>query len=281
MAGATPKISLLIPGRPLLSGEMLYGLNEWLIALIICTLFLCAIEIGFRLGRREKSKDNELTKSQINMLQAASLGLLALLLGFTFSMALARFDTRKQLVLEEANAIGTTYLRAQLLPDPARKEVSDLLRRYVDVRLEFYQSGINQRKLQRVDEETDKIHKALWAYAIAAGGQDSRAIPTGLFIQTLNEVIDLHAKRVTAMENHVPENIFLVLLIVAMLSLGLVGYGSGMAKNRNLLPTLISIILIASVILLIMDLDRPRRGFIKVSQQSLSDLRENLKKTTP
>ena len=281
MDGATPKISLLIPGRPLLSGEMLYGLNEWLIALIICTLFLCAIEIGFRLGRREKSKDNELTKSQINMLQAASLGLLALLLGFTFSMALARFDTRKQLVLDEANTIGTTYLRAQLLPDPARKEVSDLLRRYVDVRLEFYQSGINQRKLQRVNEETDKIHKALWAYAIAAGGQDSRAIPTGLFIQTLNEVIDLHAKRVTAMENHVPESIFILLSIVAILSLGLVGYGAGMGRDRNLLPMLISVILVASVILLIMDLDRPRRGLITVSQQSMVDLQENLKRITP
>jgi hypothetical protein len=121
-----------------LSGELLYGLNEWRIALIIFTLFLCAIEIGFRLGRREKSKDNELTKSQINMLPAASLGLLALLLGFTFSMALARFDTRKQLVLDEVNAIGTTYLRAQLLPEPARKEVSDFFRRYVDVRLELY-----------------------------------------------------------------------------------------------------------------------------------------------
>jgi hypothetical protein len=215
------------------------------------------------------------------MLEAASLGLLALLLGFTFSMALTRFDTRKQLVLDEANAIGTTYLRAQLLPDPARKEVSNLLRRYVDVRLDFYQAGVNQRKLQNVDDETEKLHKALWSYAMATGGRDPRAIPTGLFIQSLNEVIDLHAKRVTAMENHVPESIFVLLLIVATLSLGLVGYGAGMGKDRNLLPTVISVILIASVILLIMDLDRPRRGLIKVSQQSMVRLQENLKRLTP
>jgi hypothetical protein len=271
----------LPPGRHVLSGEMLFGLNEWLIVTIVIALFLSAIEIGFRLGRRGQSKGNEPTRSQVNTLQAASLGMLALLLGFTFSMALTRFDTRKQLVLDEANAIGTTFLRAQLLPDPVRKEVSDLLRRYVDVRLEFYQAGINQRKLQKVDDETEKLHKALWAYAIAMGGQDPRAIPTGLFIQSLNEVIDLHAKRVTAMENHVPESIFILLLIVAILSLGLVGYGTGIGKDRNLLPTMISVILIASVILLIMDLDRPRRGLITVSQQSMVDLRENLKRIAP
>lgn len=260
---------------------MLFGLNEWLIFAIVIVLFLSANEIGFRLGWRTQSKSNEPTRSQVNMLQAASLGLLALLLGFTFSMALTRFDTRKQLVLEEANAIGTTYLRAQLLPDQARTEVSNLLRRYVDVRLEFYRAGINQNSLQWVDDDKGKLHSALWSYAIATGGQDPRAIPTGLFIQSLNEVIDLHAKRVTAMENHVPESIFVLLLLVATLSLGLVGYGAGMGRDRNVLPTVISVILIVLVILLIMDLDRPRRGLIKVSQQSMVHLQESLKRITP
>ena len=264
-----------------MSGEMLYGLNEWLIFAIIIGLLLLASEIGFRLGRRGHSKSNEHTRSHVNTLQAASLVLLALLLGFTFSMAVTRFDTRKQLVLDEANAIGTTYLRAQLLPDPSRKEVSTLLRRYVDVRLEFYQVGINQSRLQKVDDDTERLHKALWAYAIVAGGQDPRAIPTGLFIQSLNDVIDLHAKRVTALENHVPESVFILLCIVAILSLGLIGYGAGMGMFRNLLPTMISIILFASVILLIMDLDRPRRGMIKVSQQRMADLQDSLKRSVP
>jgi hypothetical protein len=260
---------------------MLFGLNEWLLVAVVIALFLAAIEIGFRLGRRRQKKIDEPIKSQVNMLQAASLGLLALLLGFTFSMALTRFDTRRQLVLDEANAIGTTFLRAQLLPDLARKEISDLLRRYVDARLQFYQAGINKRELHKVDDQTEKLHRALWTQAIAIGGQDPRAIPSGLFIQSLNEVIDLHAKRVTAMENHVPESIFMLLLIVAVMSLALVGYGAGMGKDRNLLPTLISVILISAVILLIMDLDRPRRGLIKVSQQSMIDLRESLGRSAP
>ena len=264
-----------------MSGEMLFGLNEWLIVAIVIVLLLFATEIGFRLGRRGQSKGNEPARSQINTLQAASLGLLALLLGFTFSMAVTRFDTRKQLVLDEANAIGTTYLRAQLLPDPSRKEVSNLLRRYVDVRLEFYQAGINRARIQKAVDDTEKLHTALWSYVITTGGQDPRAIPTGLFIQSLNDVIDLHAKREAALKNHVPESIFILLLTIAVLSLALVGYGAGLGGVRHLVPTVISVILIASVILLIMDLDRPRRGLIRVSQQSMVDLQNSLKKVGP
>jgi len=260
---------------------MLFGLNEWVIFTIIVSLLLLAVEIGFRLGRRRHSNSTEHSRSHINTLQAASLGLLALLLGFTFSMSVTRFDTRKQLVLDEANAIGTTYLRAQFLPDPARTEVSKLLRRYVDVRLEFYQAGIDQGRLQKVDENTERLHKALWASAITAAGADPRAIPTGLFVQSLNEVIDLHAKRLTALENHVPESVLLLLCLVAVLSLCLVGYGAGMGMHRNLLPTVISVLLIASVIVLIMDLDRPRRGLVKVSQQRMVDLQDSLKRSAP
>ena len=264
-----------------MSGEMLFGLNEWVIAAFVIALFLSVNEIGFRLGRREEPKSNEPARSQLGTLQAASLGLLALLLGFTFSMALTRFDTRKQLVLDEADAIETTYFRAQLLADPVRKEVSELLRRYVDVRLAFYQAGINQRRLHKVDDDTTELHRALWSYAMVAVGQYPRAISTGLFIQSLNQVIELHAKRMTALENHVPESIFLLLIIVATLSLGLVGYGAGIGRGRNLLPTVISVVVIASVILLIMDLDRPRRGLIKVSQQSLVHLPDTLKRIAP
>ena len=261
-----------------MSGEMLFGLSEWLIFAILIGLLFLVTEFGFQLGRKGQSKSAEYSRSHVSTLQAASLGLLALLLGFTFSMSVTRFDTRKQLVLDEANAIGTTYLRAQLLPEPARTEVSKLLRAYVDVRLEFYQAGVDQGRLQKVDENTERLHKAFWEYAVTLAGQDPRAIPTGLFVQSLNEVIDLHAKRMTALENHVPESVLILLCLVAVLSLCLVGYGAGMGMYRNLFPTLISVILIASVIVLIMDLDRPRRGLIKVSQQRMVDLRDSLKR---
>ena len=110
--------------------ECLYRVNEWVILGVSITLFLVAIEAGFRLGRRNRLSVSEHAKSQINTIQGAMLGLLALLLGFTFAMAISRFEVRKQLVLDEANAIGTTFLRAQLLPQPQRQELSNLLRQY-------------------------------------------------------------------------------------------------------------------------------------------------------
>ena len=196
-------------------------------------------------------------------------------------MAMSRFDVRKQLVLDEANAIGTTYLRAQLFPDPHRQEVSNLLRRYVDVRLEFFEGGNNQKKLKEAKNKTDQLQNQLWSFVTAWGKEEPRSIPMGLFLQSLNDVIDLHAKRVTAMENHVPEIILVLLYFVAMAAIGLLGYGCGVGGSRNHLINILVPIIIAAVILVIIDLDRPRRGLIKVSQQSMLDLRRSLAEPQP
>ena len=129
--------------------ELLYNLGLGLIFGGSMVFFLLGDEVGFRLGRWKRPKVDEDARSQIITIQGAMLGLLALLLGFTFSMAMSRFEVRKQQVLDESNAIGTTYLRAQLMPEPPRKEVSDLLRRYVEVRLQFYQAGIDGARIPK------------------------------------------------------------------------------------------------------------------------------------
>jgi hypothetical protein len=258
--------------------EIFYDLDMWLILLASVVFFLVTTETGYRFGRRYQPYINEDSISEISTIQAALLGVLALLLGFTFSMAMTRFEVRKQLILEEANAIGTTLLRAQLLPDPPRKEVSHLLRQYVEVRLAFYDAGVDQKRLKEANDRTDRLHKQLWSHAAALGEKDPRAVTTGLFIQSLNEVIDLHAKRITALENHVPEIILELLYIVALMATGLIGYGCGLGGRRNFFVTAMASILIAAVILVIVDLDRPRRGLIRVSQQRMVDLRDSLAK---
>lgn len=258
--------------------EWLYRLNMWLIFLGSVGFFLVATETGFRLGRRAQSSVNETAISEISTIQGAMLVLLALLLGFTFSMAMTRFEARKQLVLEESNAIGTTFLRAQVLPEPPRKQVSTLLRRYVDVRLEFHEAGINEKRLREANDRTEELHKQLWSRGAALAEKDSRAVTTGLFLQSLNEVIDLHAKRLTANENHVPETILLLLYFVGIMSMGLIGYGCGLGGHRNFFVTMLASMIIAAVILVIIDFDRPRRGLIKVSQQRMVDLRDSLSK---
>jgi hypothetical protein len=244
-------------------------------------MLLIATAVGFRLGSRNASVTAEVSRSQFSTIQGAVLGLLALLIAFTFAMAVSRFDIRKNLVLEEADAIGTAFLRSQLLPIPYNSEVSILLRQYVDIRLEFYNAGIDEKRLNAANEQTDLLHKQLWSQANAAANVDHRAVTTGLFIQSLKEVIDLHEKRFTGMRNHVPESVILLLFIVATLSLGLTGYGFGLAGKQHFFVTTTVAILIVAVIYLIIDLDRPRRGLIKISQGSMIDIQESLQKNYP
>jgi hypothetical protein len=259
-------------------GELFYEVSFWIILVASAGIFLLATEAGFLLGRRSQSTVSDHSISQIYTIQGAALGLLALLLGFTFSMAMSRYDTRKQMILEESNAIGTTFLRAQLLPEPPRKEVSNLLRRYVEVRLEFYNAGINQKMLGEVRNKTEGLQNQLWAYGAAMSERDPRAVTTGLFLQSLNETIDLNAKRITAQENHVPEITLVLLYCVAIMATGLIGYGCGLSGIRKFFVTIILSIMIAAVILVIIDLDRPGAGLIKVSQQRMIDLRDSLSK---
>ncbi len=259
-----------------MEGEWLYNIDLFFLFLGSITFILSATELGFRFGRRTQATASEPVRSEISTIQGALLGLLALILGFTFAMAMTRYEARKQLVLDESNAIGTTFLRAQILPQPPRQEISNLLKEYVGVRLAFYDAADDSRKLSRANEATERLQRELWTRAAALGEKDPRAVTTGLFLQSLNEVIDLHAKRITALENHVPEIILVLLYFVALMAMGLIGYGCGLGGKRNFWVTLVASTLIAAVILVIIDLDRPRRGLIRVSQQRMLDLQQSL-----
>jgi hypothetical protein len=196
-------------------------------------------------------------------------------------MSLGRFDQRKRLVVQEANAIGTTYLRSKLLPEPDRSAVASLLRSYVDARLDFYNLRDDQGQFRSVVDRTEKLQDDLWSEVASVVQKDDRPVTTGLFIQTLNEVIDLHAERIAAMENHVPESVLLLLILVALLAAMLVGYGCGLAKRRHLFSTSIVALLIGMVIIAIIDLDRPTRGLIRVSQNSMIRLHDSMKRDAP
>jgi hypothetical protein len=152
-------------------------------------------------------------KSELTTLQSAMVGLLALLLGFSFAMAESRFETRRQLVLEEANAVGTTYLRSQALAEPYQTKVAALLREYVADRLKYYAAGIDPEKLDEVNRQTGQMQTELWSQVMDAINKDPHSIPAGLFISSLNEVIDLHMKRDIARQNHVPEAVLSLLFL--------------------------------------------------------------------
>jgi uncharacterized membrane protein YidH (DUF202 family) len=245
----------------------LYHYHLLPVFLVSVAVILAASEIGRRLGARTTGRSGK----NISTLESAILALLALMIGFTFAMALSRFEGRREAVLNEANSIGTTALRARLLPPPHRAEVLRLLREYVQVRLDLTQGIPSPMRLNATITRSNEIQEALWQQATAVARKDSGLVPTGLFIQTLNEMIDNQETRLTALRNRVPNIVLIALYGIAAIASGFTGYASGMEARRSRLPVYITGILICAVILLIQDLDRPGAGFITTSQQPMVD----------
>lgn len=245
----------------------LYSYSLQTVFLVGLAGILIATEIGRRLGLNigRRGGDN------IATLEAAVLGLLALMVGFTFAMALARFDGRRDAVLNEANAIGTTALRARMLPQPQKMEALKLLREYVKVRLDITQRPVPRAALKIAIDRSNELQEALWQQAMAAAAKDNTMVPTGLFIQALNELIDNQGKRLAALRNRVPDIVVMTLFGIAAVACAFTGYASGLDKQRTILPAYFVALLISAVILLILDLDRPSVGFIEVSQQPMID----------
>ena len=245
----------------------------WGVFLATVAVVLLAVEGGFRLGQYRRRRSEQEDRPPVGEMVAATLALLAFMLAFTFGLAASRFDVRRGLVIDEANAIGTTYLRAGLLPEPHRSDVRSLLREYVDVRLEAVQPG----KLSRSIDRSEELHARLWAHAVAVGEKNPGSIVVGLFIASLNEVIDLHAKRLAlGVRNRIPGTIWVALSFVAIIGTSVMGYHAGLAGSGRSLALLALVLAFSAVVTLIADLDRPQEGLLRVSQQTMIDLQKTL-----
>ena len=227
-----------------------------------------AIEIGRWFGVRAKRQGI----GSVPTLESSILGLLALMIGFTFAVALSRFEARRAGVLNEANAIGTTALRARLLPAPHNQECLKLLREYVQVRLDITQRIPSPFALKAALARSNAIQEALWVQAKEVAAKNNGMVPTGLFIQSLNEMIDDHEKRLIALISSVPNIVLVLLYTIAMVAGAFAGYAAGVEAQRSRAPMYVAMALFIAVILLIQDLDRPTSGFITASQQPMHDV---------
>lgn len=238
----------------------------WGVFLATVAVVLLAVDGGFRLGQYRCRRSEQEDRPPVGEMVAATLALLAFMLAFTFGLAASRFDVRRGLVIDEANAIGTTYLRAWLLPEPHRSDVRSLLREYVDVRLEAVQPG----KLSQSIGRSEELHARLWAHAVAVGEKNPGSIVVGLFIASLNEVIDLHAKRLAlGVRNRIPGTIWAALYFLAIIGTSVMGYHAGLAGSGRSLALLALVLAFSAVVTLIADLDRPQEGLLQVSQQTM------------
>lgn len=237
------------------SQELLYGHSSVAITVVLFLLILLFNEIGFHIGRFVQGRTSNEIKSLTGSIQASILGLLALLLGFTFSMSMQRYDHRNQALIEEANDIGTAVLRAQLLPEP------------------YKESAASKRK--QYNQQITTLQSELWSLAVLATNVDPRPVTTGAFVTALNDLIDSQGKRNAQLQMYVPEVVLFLLFIMFVSSGGILGYSSGLGGKRVVAPTALVSFLIALIVFIIIDLDRPKRGLIQVDQSIMLELRQD------
>jgi hypothetical protein len=250
----------------------------WGVFVIAIVSILLSEEFGYRLGQLRSRREAKESDSRVGGMVGAELGLLAFLLAFTFSLAASRFDTRRQVFLDETNAVGTTYLRAAMLPEPQRTEVRQLLREYVDWRIK----GTQKDLVEEAVRQSEKIQGLLWNQAITVAEKDPHSIQTGLFVQALNEVIDLHTKRVTAgLRSRIPMPVWIVLFVVAILSFMAMGYHGGITRTSRSPAVILVALTFAGVLWLVVSLDRPGEGVLQVNQRPLIELRQMMDNSNP
>jgi hypothetical protein len=245
-----------------------------MVELAVCAglfgLLLASLEVGFRAGRHAARDADARASGQVGALQGAVLGLLGLLLAFSFAAAGARFLERQDLIVAEANAIGTAFLRADLLDEPHRSQLRAALARYTERRLEIssrLRGGIEPGALQ----EVERMHAQIWSAAVAGvGARPGSALAV---LPPVNEVIDLHATRLAAGRKHLPSLVLGLLIVSSALAIGTIGYGCGMGGSRRAPMTSSLALLIGAALWITIDLDHPRGGLLRLSDAPLEALK--------
>lgn len=255
-------------------GSWLLTAPIWLVAVVIYGGMILAALAGWKMRLRHAEDLSPRSKSEEGYVVSSVMGLLALLVGFTFALAIDRYDTRRKLVLEESNAIGTTYLRTQLLEDPHRTRISGLLISYAENRIDLARSRTDEARRQDL-QTSNRIVGQLWAATVAAFPTIRDQPLSSAYIGSMNEVIDLDAARQQSRRSHVPLEVFIMLVAYQLIAAGVLGYV--LAGRRGRATASLLLILFGGSLILIIDLDRPNSGGIIEDQRPMELLLQTMK----
>jgi hypothetical protein len=242
----------------------------WLFFVGTFLIVLVSIYIGWRLGGSARRRSEDENEAPVSGVSGAVLGLTAFMLVFTFSIVADRYDARKALVREDANAIRTTYLRSSFLPEPDRTETKALIGDYLDLRLKFAQEARVER-LDNALSEVDRIQRRLWQIAVTNAERDMNSDVAALYVESLNNVFEIHASRIAlGVQARIPGGVWLILYALTILGMIATGYHAGVASKRLSKSTLLLALSFAMMNTVIASLDRP--GGSHVTQQPLADV---------
>lgn len=245
-------------------------INQWMVFALSSAILLALSEAGCRRGLAFRRRNPEAAQGHSGSVQGAILGLLGLLLGFSFAMAVGRHEARRALVADEAGALGTAWLNTDFLPPEQRDAARSSLRRYAEIKLARFDATTDSAALSLGQDELAGLQKNLWAAARNAVEAKPDAA-RGSLVTAVTDLIDLDGRRRAALRNHVPGPVWILLLVVAGCGAWSSGYGSGATGLRSSFNQAVFPILIATVVTLIADIDRPLRGLIGLTRVPLQE----------
>src|SRR5882724_4146893 len=239
---------------------------------------LVLLEIGRRIGVRRMAQDPEGARAGIGAIEGAVFGLLGLLIAFTFSGAATRFDSRRQLIVEETNDIGTAYLRLDLLPADARPALRESFRSYLDARIETYRKLPDIAATRESLAKSNELQRQIWRQAVDSIQPDGALVAPLLLLPALNAMIDITTTRTMATQLHPPRIVFVMLFAMALAASLMAGYGMTGSALRSRLHMLGFALVMAVAVFVILDIEYPRLGLVRVDafDQALADLRETM-----
>jgi hypothetical protein len=249
-----------------------------LILVLFVALLVC-VEAGYLLGRRRIERNPDIVAG-VGVIEAAIFGLLGLLLAFQFSAAQNRLEFRRNLIVKEANAIGTAYLRLDLLPADAQPALRDLFRRYIETRIDVFGSLPDVRVSDQKLAEANALQSQIWSAAVAAVRSDPNPGTRQLVIPPINDMIDVTAERTVATMNHVPAAIIGLLLLVALCVAVLAGHAMAVRrKGRSTVHAVIFAVVVATTLYVMIDLEFPRYGLVRNddADRAMHDTRAGMK----
>jgi len=245
----------------------------WSIAVVVGMPVCC--QVGYWLGRHARRRPDSDAMSHTMNWQAAVLALGALLIGFTFSMATQRFEYRKKVLVNEAKAIGTAYLRTRVIDDPAGEDIRALMRQYVDQRIVLYEVS-DPARVAAVEQASAALQQQVWSRVMTAARDYQRPIMTALLVTTVNEMIDIADERRAVRENPVPFTAFVVLVLVTGVAMVSIGYTCGVTGKKLLFGMLVMPLLTAAVVVLVYDLADVSSGLARPNNLALIHLKQSL-----
>ena len=258
--------------------SMLDQVPVWAFFLVILAFALLPIEVGLRIGERRRRVDDHEAEGPVSNVVTAMLALLGFMVALTLGAATVRFDERKETLIGAVNAIETAHRNAGLLPEPHKSESRNLLREYVDIRIQIADTYSRPDEFKQLEQRVATVRESLWSHAESLAAEDRSAEMYALFSSSLNDVFEVHNKSVIlGAVYRIPIIVWAVLLVVTVITTLGVGFQFGLVGTRSPVASLTLALTFALVMTIIFDIDEPGKGLISVNQQPLLQLQERMK----